>query len=195
MRMTNWKRSVIVSQATAAAFDQAKTDLKKREAELCLEIRNAFMTPQQIAAVDSLPANFFASGSITVTSGVEGDSLYTHISSYGTVRIPMNLSNYTQVIGGGEHDDLLVKVKEFNAAEQDYLRERRDFERQTQGVVYAFNDSKKLLAQWPTLKDIMSEGFFDETKAPTNLPVATINALDELLQSKRPFPAELKAAA
>lgn len=192
MRLTESMKDKIIRKVVNTTFATRKIELDRREEMLALAIRDMQMTRDEWEMVEALPAKFFYSGQNTFLNVVQhresGSNLFHRLDYPKDARVPKYLDQ-----GSIQFDDLTKplqdEVRAYVEARKDISTEEGEFEAQTKGVVRSFGTSEKLLEAWPTLRELMPEGFFVPKDKPT-LPVTTINNLDAALQATRPFETE-----
>lgn len=198
MRLVNDDRDLILNKVVDATFRDRQAEFVAAEEALSVRIRDSQMTPAQIKAVDSLPRNYFGHFNsydhLDVKFGdEEGSSNMLRFHPGDDLRVPLAIRRGVLLIEDQALWDEMVAHKDAWKA----LTEERDFyAKQTKGVLAAFTTVEKLVEHWPTLKDVMGPAFFEaRAPKPVTLPTTIINALDDQLRAKRPFPAEVAAAA
>lgn len=180
MKLTNDMRLSIRKEVVQKTFATRMAALKETEESLAVAVRDEGLTAEQKKAVDSLPSNFFKSHAryFYVRRGDDNAST-VQIDFPDGVNFPQLFCGVTRVLEPGKLADDILAFKHHRDGVHDA---KGLFEGQLTGTLEAFKTVEKLLASWPTLKEVMPEGFFDEKPKP-QLPATTVNLLDEALKA------------
>lgn len=195
MKLTNQMRDDICDRLVEATFRERHLAVIEAEMTLAQKLRDMLLTPEQIKAVDALPRKFFV-GDGQNSYGEYRRELLSKLYIY--VAHPEKSNSYVQVYFGQDvrvpafihgivhkleaDDPFWDEIKAWKDAKNTLEKEESEFLAQTEGVLKAFPTVEKLLEAWPTIKDVMPKDFFTPLLKP-QLPMQTVNALDEKLKS------------
>lgn len=186
MRLNRWDRKRIIDKVTEATFGAKKEAREEREHALAEKIIQALLTPEERKLLEKIPMKWLAHrvSYFYVKKDDEGSSNYEQLNFGKDTKVPDFIPSGTHIVS----DELFAEVAEYRAYARELAQEEKDFKVKTEGVIQTFTSAEKLLAHWPTLRELMGEKFF-ENAPPPSLPVTVIDELDKALQGARPFDA------
>jgi hypothetical protein len=188
-KLSRYDKDAIIKKVVGQTFDARAAELDRRETDLALKVRNHLMTAAQIAAIDSLPRDFYNNathGNPRVRFQRPEDTKSTKMLEFSEeTKVPAGWVVRTHLL---EDETLWAEVETLFADKAACGSERLDFKEKTTGVIYTFNTTKAVMDAWPTLRELMGEDFF-KSAPRSNVPAPLINELDEILKAAKPFEA------
>lgn len=183
MRLTREKRDAIRRKVVSTAFEPRKAALKEQDAALQRTLRAHYLDEKQAALMDKLdsmdPKCFSAHIRRSFKADLPGYNFYQTVT-FSVVPVPYGWSNGTALVTS---PDVAAAIDSYIEAERTYESDRQSYSDETIGVLATFSDAKKLLHHWPALRELMGDDFFRDVPKVVNLPVKSINSLNDVLSA------------